>query len=163
MNDRYGNAQSKDKVKSSKLSSFQSKRTLSTIFERIYEVVRQIPSGSVASYGNIARCVGCGSAQAIGQAMRHNPYPIYKYNIPYPPEMVPCHRVVASSGSLGGFCGKKDPTSEELMRKISLLKQEGVIVTKEHRKIWHVRKVFFVDMQETVKEGNHGKKRPKRM
>lgn len=57
--------------------------------------------------------------------------------------MVPCHRVVASSGSLGGFCGKKDPTSEELMRKISLLKQEGVIVTKEHRKIWHVCIISF--------------------
>ena len=54
----------------------------------------------------------------VGQAMRHNPYA----------PKVPCHRVVASDGSMGGFSGTKDPKSKEIKRKISILKKENITI-----------------------------------
>jgi methylated-DNA-[protein]-cysteine S-methyltransferase len=64
-------------------------------FQRlVYEFVRTIPPGEAMTYGQVAEAVGApGGAQAVGQAMGHNPVPI----------VVPCHRVVAAGGRLGGF------------------------------------------------------------
>lgn len=86
-----------------------------TDFEnRVYEAIRRIPEGKVASYGALARHLGCGSAQAVGQALRRNPFA----------PATPCHRVVAANGSLGGFLGERD--GGPLARKRSLLEAEGV-------------------------------------
>ena len=86
-----------------------------TDFEsRVYHTVAEIPLGWVSTYGAIAAAIGSGSAQAVGQALRKNPFA---------PE-VPCHRVVRSDGSLGGFFGKI--SGEPLTRKRLLLEQEGV-------------------------------------
>lgn len=61
---------------------------------RSYEYARGIPPGSTRTYGEIATALGdAHAARAVGQAMGHNPFPI----------VVPCHRVLASDGSLGGF------------------------------------------------------------
>jgi methylated-DNA-[protein]-cysteine S-methyltransferase len=61
---------------------------------RVYEVARRIPAGATLSYGEIAARLGApGAARAVGQALGHNPFPI----------VVPCHRVLAASGKLGGF------------------------------------------------------------
>jgi methylated-DNA-[protein]-cysteine S-methyltransferase len=61
---------------------------------RVYEVTRTIPAGATMTYGEISlRLDAPGSAQAVGQALGANPYPI----------VVPCHRVLAANGSLGGF------------------------------------------------------------
>ncbi len=61
---------------------------------RVYAIARQIPPGSTLTYGEIAARAGePGGAQAVGQAMGRNPWPI----------VVPCHRVVGSGGKLGGF------------------------------------------------------------
>ncbi|WP_410590610.1 methylated-DNA--[protein]-cysteine S-methyltransferase [Amycolatopsis sp. lyj-23] len=61
---------------------------------RAYEVARAIPPGKTLTYGDIAHRLGQpGSAQAVGQAMGHNPFPI----------IVPCHRVLAAGGKDGGF------------------------------------------------------------
>ena len=61
---------------------------------RIYEVARRIPPGATLSYGEIAARVGArGAARAVGQAMANNPFPI----------IVPCHRVLAAGGRVGGF------------------------------------------------------------
>lgn len=61
---------------------------------RAYEVARTIPPGKTVTYGEIAHRLGMpGSAQAVGQAMGHNPFPI----------IVPCHRVLAAGGKDGGF------------------------------------------------------------
>jgi methylated-DNA-[protein]-cysteine S-methyltransferase len=61
--------------------------------DKVYEVVRQIPEGYVATYGDIARAVGSPRAcRAIGGANHKNPICI----------IVPCHRVVASNG-IGGY------------------------------------------------------------
>lgn len=86
---------------------------------RVYAACRRIPAGRVASYGSLARFIRCGSAQAVGQALARNPFA---------PE-VPCHRVIASDGSPGGFNGGRD--SAELTRKLRLLKSEGVLFDQE--------------------------------
>jgi len=62
--------------------------------QRVYEVVRRIPRGATMTYGEVATLVGePGAARAVGQAMGKNPCPI----------VVPCHRVLAASGRMGGF------------------------------------------------------------
>ena len=81
---------------------------------KVYEALLEVPRGYVTTYGALARRVGCGSAQAVGGALRSNPFA---------PE-VPCHRVVASDLSIGGFCGCRE--GAEIRRKAALLKAEGV-------------------------------------
>ncbi|MEV6874014.1 methylated-DNA--[protein]-cysteine S-methyltransferase [Amycolatopsis sp. NPDC051128] len=64
---------------------------------RAYEIARTIPPGKTLTYGDIAHRLGRpGSAQAVGQAMGHNPFPI----------IVPCHRVLAAGGKDGGFSAR---------------------------------------------------------
>ena len=64
---------------------------------RTYEIARTIPPGKTLTYGDIAHRLGRpGSAQAVGQAMGHNPFPI----------IVPCHRVLAAGGKDGGFSAR---------------------------------------------------------
>ena len=93
-----------------------------TDFElRVYESCRRIPSGKVSTYRELARALDCGSAQAIGQALKRNPYA---------PE-VPCHRVVRSDGRIGGFAGHTD--GPEIERKIKLLRAEGVRIDDTRR------------------------------
>jgi methylated-DNA-[protein]-cysteine S-methyltransferase len=61
---------------------------------RVYELARAIPPGRTLSYGDIAAQLGArGAARAVGQALGHNPFPI----------VVPCHRVLAAGGKIGGF------------------------------------------------------------
>ena len=61
---------------------------------RVYEVARAIPPGKTLAYGAVAARAGApGAARAVGQALGRNPFPI----------IVPCHRVVAAGGKIGGF------------------------------------------------------------
>ena len=61
---------------------------------RVYEIARTIAPGDTLSYGDIAARLGePGAARDVGQALGRNPFPI----------VVPCHRVVAAGGKLGGF------------------------------------------------------------
>lgn len=61
---------------------------------RVLEALARVPFGELVTYGELARRVGSPhAARAVGAAMRENPLPI----------LVPCHRVVASDGSLGGY------------------------------------------------------------
>lgn len=65
-------------------------------FEACRRAAQAIPAGTTLSYLELARRAGSPAAsRAAGQAMRRNPTPI----------VVPCHRVVSASGSLGGFAG----------------------------------------------------------
>jgi methylated-DNA-[protein]-cysteine S-methyltransferase len=78
---------------------------------KVWEALQRIPYGRVRSYGWVARKVGKpGAARAVGAACGANPVPL----------LVPCHRVVAGDGSLGGFSGG-------LSNKRRLLKLEGTI------------------------------------
>jgi methylated-DNA-[protein]-cysteine S-methyltransferase len=62
---------------------------------KVWDALRAIPAGETRSYLDIARAVGCRAPRAIGQANGANPIPI----------LIPCHRVVAADGSLGGYSG----------------------------------------------------------
>ncbi len=78
---------------------------------RVWQELRRIPRGKTISYGELARRVGNPRAsRAVGQANGHNPLPL----------IVPCHRVIAADGSLGGY-------SSGLERKSWLLKHEGAM------------------------------------
>lgn len=84
-----------------------------TEFQRkVYLALLDVPRGETITYGELAKRIGCRSAQAIGQALKRNPFA---------PE-VPCHRVVAKDG-IGGFFGHRD--GEMIEKKIRLLKEEG--------------------------------------
>ncbi len=80
-----------------------------TEFQRkVLEEVRRIPYGETISYRELACRIGSeGAARAVGGAVAKNPYPI----------IIPCHRVVSSSG-IGGFCGETCGEKVELKRKM---------------------------------------------
>ena len=64
--------------------------------KQVYEAACRIPYGETKSYGQLAEEIGRpGAARAVGQALGANPVPI----------LIPCHRVVAADGGLGGFSG----------------------------------------------------------
>ena len=80
---------------------------------KVWQALRAIPYGRVRSYGWVARKIGKPrAARAVGSACGANPVPL----------LVPCHRVVAGDGSLGGFSGG-------LLNKRRLLKLEGIRVS----------------------------------
>lgn len=79
---------------------------------RVYLELLNVPRGETISYGELALRIGCGSAQAVGQALRRNPFA---------PE-VPCHRVIAKDGSIGGFDGQR--SGEKIEKKKALLEAE---------------------------------------
>lgn len=84
-----------------------------TEFQRkVYLALLEIPRGETISYKALGQRIGCRSAQAIGQALKRNPFA---------PE-VPCHRVIASDGSIGGFHGQRG--GEMIEKKIKLLEEE---------------------------------------
>ena len=65
-----------------------------TVFQqRVWQALLTIPYGKTISYGEIARMVGCKSAQAVGQAVGANHVAL----------LIPCHRVIAAHGKLGGY------------------------------------------------------------
>jgi methylated-DNA-[protein]-cysteine S-methyltransferase len=83
-------------------------------FRKVYEATREIPPGQTRTYGEIAKAAGQpGAAQEVGQAMARNPVPL----------IVPCHRVSAAGGKLGGFSASGGPAT-----KAKLLALEGATV-----------------------------------
>jgi methylated-DNA-[protein]-cysteine S-methyltransferase len=71
---------------------------------RVYEALRRVPPGRTVTYGELAAAAGSrGGARAVGGAMARNPLAPF----------VPCHRVVASGGGLGGFSGPGGTESKE--------------------------------------------------
>lgn len=86
-----------------------------TSFEQlVLKKLTQVPRGKVTTYAELAWAVGRpGAARAVGNALNKNPHPV----------AVPCHRVVKSDGSLGGYALGID-------KKIEILKREGVTVEK---------------------------------
>ncbi|CRK97403.1 CLUMA_CG010793, isoform A [Clunio marinus] len=89
-------------------------KTITKLQFDVYMVLLNIPAGKVTTYKNIANIVKCNSSRAIGQALRRNPFA---------PD-VPCHRVVKSDLTLGGFSGSTGNKTVE--RKLKILQSEGV-------------------------------------
>ena len=78
--------------------------------QKIYKKLLEVPKGKITTYGELAKAVGLKNGQrAVGKIMNKNPYPV----------IVPCHRVVMSTGKIGGY-----DFGEHV--KIKLLTDEGV-------------------------------------
>ena len=91
---------------------------ISPFRRRVWEILLTIPFGRTMTYGSIAKQIEKktgrrASAQAVGGAVGHNSIPI----------VIPCHRVVGTSGSLTGYAGGLD-------RKIALLKNESADISE---------------------------------
>jgi methylated-DNA-[protein]-cysteine S-methyltransferase len=78
--------------------------------EKVYKKLMEVPKGQVTTYGELAKAVGLKNGQRlIGRIMNKNPFPV----------IVPCHRVIMSSGKVGGYAwGEKI--------KINMLTKEGI-------------------------------------
>ncbi len=78
--------------------------------QKIYKKLLEVPKGQITTYGELAKAVGLKNGQrVIGKIMNKNPYPV----------IVPCHRVVMSTGKVGGYA-----YGEHI--KIKLLNDEGI-------------------------------------
>jgi methylated-DNA-[protein]-cysteine S-methyltransferase len=81
---------------------------------RVWKLMEKIPKGRVTTYGLIARKLKTKAYRAVGNACRKNPYA----------PRVPCHRVVRSDGTVGGFGGKT--SGKTVKKKIQMLGKENV-------------------------------------
>lgn len=81
---------------------------------KVYEAARMVPRGKVTTYKLIAEFIGTRAYRAVGNALRNNPFA----------PGVPCHRVIASDLTIGGFGGKR--SGPEIDKKKELLHREGV-------------------------------------
>ena len=82
---------------------------------RVYDAASRVPKGKVTTYRLLADEIGCGSCRAVGQALRRNPFA----------PRVPCHRVIASDLTIGGFAGCR--SGRKIRKKLALLRSEGVL------------------------------------
>lgn len=91
--------------------------------DKVFDVVRQIPRGKVATYGQVARLIGAPrSARYVGYALHANPAPGVD------PDSIPCHRVVFKDGRMAtGFAFG----GEGVQRK--MLEEEGIAFDEEGR------------------------------
>ena len=88
-------------------------KLLGTEFQlKVWAYLRKIPPGSVKTYSQVAKDIGKPLAvRAVANAIGKNPYP----------PKIPCHRVIRSDGSLGGYSGKGGVKTKRF-----LLKKEGI-------------------------------------
>ena len=77
--------------------------------EKVWELIGQIPKGKVTTYSIIAKKINSKAYRAVGNACHHNPFA----------PRIPCHHVVRSDGSIGGY-------SSGTEKKIELLEKEGI-------------------------------------
>lgn len=84
--------------------------------EKCYQLLSKVPKGRVTTYKALAEALGTKAYRAVGNAMNKNPYA----------PKVPCHRVVKSSGEIGGFVSGTS-------NKIKMLRKEGIKI--ENNKI----------------------------
>jgi len=106
--------------------------------KKAYDMLRQVPPGRVTTYGALAKAIGRPKASRLmGAIMRGNPLA----------PAVPCHRVVKSDGSIGGYSGS---SPENIQRKIETLESEGVRV--RNGKVEDFKAVFFDDFKPLMKK-----------
>ena len=98
-------------------------------FQQVYEVVRQIPKGSVVTYGDVAKVVGTRDARRGGQALHAKRDP-----------GVPCHRVVFGDGrpAPGYAFGGSGKQREKLEQEGIKFTQEGKVNLKEYQVLFPV-------------------------
>jgi methylated-DNA-[protein]-cysteine S-methyltransferase len=88
------------------------------VFKQIYALARRLPWGQTTTYGALAKGIGDDPrlARDVGQAMAKNPIPL----------IIPCHRVLAAGGKVGGFSAPGGAAS-----KVRMLELEGVVMAPE--------------------------------
>lgn len=88
---------------------------MKTFQQKVLDLVKKIPKGKITTYKEIGKALKRKGQvyRAVGRALHDNKTPI----------KIPCHRVVASDGSLGGY-------SRGIKKKINLLKKEGIQIKK---------------------------------
>jgi methylated-DNA-[protein]-cysteine S-methyltransferase len=93
------------------------------LFRRIYAAARQVAWGRTTTYGALAKELGLGpeAARDVGQAMANNPVAL----------IIPCHRVLAAGGKVGGFSAPGGVAA-----KVRMLALEGVHVEPERSAQW---------------------------
>ena len=93
--------------------------------EKIYRKLLEVPPGYVTTYGELAKAINLKNGQRIvGQIMKKNPFPV----------IVPCHRVVKSDGTIGGY-------AYGIERKKYMLSKEGLEINND--KILDFKKNLF--------------------
>jgi methylated-DNA-[protein]-cysteine S-methyltransferase len=104
--------------------------------KRVYELTRTIPAGQTLSYGEIATRLGSpGAARAVGQAMQKNPFAV----------IVPCHRVLAAGGKLGGFTANGGALTKKKMLAI-----EGIGAAEVRVSLFTSKREFPFDTKQAV-------------
>ena len=96
--------------------------------KKCYEKISLIPRGMITTYSEIANSLNSNAYRAVGNAMAKNPNLI----------SVPCHRVIRSDGSLGGYALGID-------KKIQLLNTEGIIVKNNQVVDYKKKCIFFLN------------------
>ena len=95
------------------------------IEEKIYRKLLEVPLGNVTTYGDLAKAINLKNGQRIvGQIMKKNQFPV----------IVPCHRVVKSDGTIGGY-------AYGIERKKYMLSKEGLEINND--KILNFKKNLF--------------------
>ena len=83
------------------------------IEQKVYKKLLDVPKGKITTYGDLAKAGGLKNGQRlIGKIMSNNPYPV----------LVPCHRVVMSTGKIGGYAYGESV-------KMKMLSDEGIEIT----------------------------------
>jgi methylated-DNA-[protein]-cysteine S-methyltransferase len=108
-------------MKSAETTEFQHK---------VYEACKMIPKGMFSTYKSIAASIKS-SPRAVGQALKRNPYA----------PTVPCHRVISSNYTLGGFYGRLNSSQKlELLNDEGLCFVNGRLITADHSKFYKFSK-----------------------
>ncbi|MBS1267786.1 MAG: Methylated-DNA--protein-cysteine methyltransferase [Nitrosopumilus sp.] len=93
--------------------------------ERIYKKLLQVPRGQITTYGELSKSVGLKNGQRlVGKIMSNNPYPV----------IIPCHRVILSTGKIGGYAFGENV-------KTKMLSDEGIQI--ENGKIIDLKNKFY--------------------
>ncbi len=91
--------------------------------KKIYKKLLEVPKGKITTYGELAKAVGLKNGQrAVGKIMNKNPYPV----------IIPCHRVVKSDGTIGGYAYGEEIKSDMLTREGIIIKN-GKILDLENK------------------------------
>jgi len=95
------------------------------IQQKVFKKLLEVPKGQITTYGELAKTVGLKNGQrTVGRIMNKNPYPV----------IIPCHRVVMSTGKIGGYA-----YGEHV--KTKMLNDEGIII--ENGKIVDLKNIIY--------------------
>jgi len=91
--------------------------------QKIFKKLLQVPKGQITTYGELSKAVGLKNGQrVVGRIMNKNPYPV----------IIPCHRVVMSTGKIGGYA-YGEPVKTKLLNDEGIEIKNGKIIDLENK------------------------------